>query len=84
MWVLALVGVLCCAFTVVLLLRDCFNYRHKSVRFNRKTRTVYAFRHNGPCGVIAVRWDKAFFFVHRLPSNATFGGAPTLMRCFVL
>ncbi|CAE6777162.1 MULTISPECIES: DUF6708 domain-containing protein [Paraburkholderia] len=84
MWVLAVVGVLCCAFTVVLLLRDCFNYRHKSVRFNRKTRTVYAFRHNGPGGVIAVPWDKAFFFVHRQPSNATFGGAPTLMRCFVL
>ncbi|MCX4156281.1 MULTISPECIES: DUF6708 domain-containing protein [Paraburkholderia] len=84
MWFFAVVGVLSCAFTVLLLLRDCFNYRHKSVRFNRKTRTVYAFRHNGPCGVIAVPWDKAFFFVHRLPSNATFGGAPTLMRCFVL
>lgn len=84
MWILAAVGVLCCAFTVVLLLRDCFNYRHKAVRFNRQTRMVYAFRHNGPGGVVAVPWDKAFFFVHRLPSNPTFGGAPTLMRCFVL
>ncbi|MCP3716894.1 DUF6708 domain-containing protein [Paraburkholderia sp. CNPSo 3281] len=77
---LVLLGVLC----VVLLLRDCFNYRHKTVRFNRKNRMVYAFRHNGPGGVIAVPWDKAFFFPHRLPSAAMFGGAPTLMRCYVM
>jgi len=84
MWFFAVVGALCCAFTIVLLLRDCFAYRHKSVRFNRKSRMVYAFRHNGPGGVVAVPWDRAFFFVQRLPSNSLFGGAPTLMRCYVL
>jgi len=84
MWVLAIINLLCCALTVAVLLRDCFNYRHKAVRFNRRTRMVYAFRHNGPGGVIAVPWDKAFFYPHRLPSNGLAGGAPTLMRCFVL
>jgi hypothetical protein len=84
MWVLAAINLLCCALTVAMLLRDCFNYRHKAVRFNRQTRMVYAFRHNGPGGVISVPWDKAFFYPHRLPSNSMAGGAPTLMRCFVL
>ncbi|AFT84163.1 DUF6708 domain-containing protein [Paraburkholderia phenoliruptrix] len=84
MWVFTVITVLCCVLTVVILLRDCFNYRHKAVRFNRQTRMVYAFRHNGPGGVIAVPWDKAFFYPHRLPSNGLAGGAPTLMRCFVL
>ncbi|MFM0069579.1 hypothetical protein PQQ86_00205 [Paraburkholderia sediminicola] len=84
MWVFVAITVLCCVLTVVILLRDCFNYRHKAVRFNRQTRMVYAFRHNGPGGVISVPWDKAFFYPHRLPSNGLAGGAPTLMRCFVL
>jgi len=84
MWVFVAITLLCCVLTVVVLLRDCFNYRHKAVRFNRQTRMVYAFRHNGPGGVIAVPWDKAFFYPHRLPSNGLAGGAPTLMRCFVL
>ncbi|WP_176059009.1 DUF6708 domain-containing protein [Paraburkholderia sp. BCC1876] len=84
MWVFTVITVLCCALTVAVLLRDCFNYRHNAVRFNRQTRMVYAFRHNGPGGVIAVSWDKAFFYPHRLPSNGLAGGAPTLMRCFVL
>ncbi|HKR44423.1 MAG TPA: DUF6708 domain-containing protein [Paraburkholderia sp.] len=75
-----LIGVL----TVVLLFRDCFGYRHKTVRFNRKNRMVYAFRRNGPGGVVAVPWDKAFFFPHRQTSVAIFGGAPTVMRCYVM
>jgi hypothetical protein len=66
------------------LFRDCFGYRHKTVRFNRKNRIVYAFRHNGAGGVVAVPWDKAFFFPHRQASYAIMGGAPTVMRCFVL
>jgi hypothetical protein len=69
---------------LVLLFRDCFGYRHKTVRFNRKNRMVYAFRHNGPGGVIAVPWDKAFFFPHRQPSVSIMGGAPTVMRCYVM
>ncbi|MBN3853328.1 hypothetical protein G3N59_08070 [Paraburkholderia sp. Ac-20340] len=66
------------------LFRDCFGYRHKTVRFNRKNRMVYAFRHNGPGGVVTVPWDKAFFFPHRQASYAMMGGAPTVMRCYVL
>jgi hypothetical protein len=70
--------------SLVLLCRDCFGYRHKTVRFNRKNRMVYAFRHNGPGGVVAVPWDRAFFFPHRQPSVPSLGGAPTVMRCYVL
>jgi len=80
-------GAIClagCAVCIVLLRKDCFNYRHKSVRFNRKTRMVYAFRHNGPGGVVQVPWDKAFFYVHRQDSNSAMGGAPTVARCLVL
>ncbi|MFM0168826.1 hypothetical protein PQR33_05685 [Paraburkholderia sediminicola] len=83
-WALCAVALAGCVFTIVLLLKDCFNYRHKSVRFNRRTRMVYAFRHNGPGGVVQVPWDKAFFYVHRQASNSMMGGAPTLMRCLVL
>jgi hypothetical protein len=70
--------------SLVLLFRDCFGYRHKTVRFNRKNRMVYAFRRNGPGGVVAVPWDRAFFFPHRQPSVSILGGAPTVMRCYVL
>ncbi|MFM0758489.1 DUF6708 domain-containing protein [Paraburkholderia strydomiana] len=83
-WALCAVALAGCAFTIVLLLKDCFNYRHKSVRFNRRTRMVYAFRHNGPGGVVQVPWDEAFFYVHRQASNSMMGGAPTMMRCLVL
>lgn len=67
-----------------ILFKDCFNYRHKTIRFNRKNRMVYAFRHNGKGGVIEVPWDKAFFFAQRQTSSPLFGGAPTVLRCFVL
>jgi hypothetical protein len=70
--------------SLVLLCRDCFGYRHKTVRFNRKNRMVYAFRHNSPGGVVAAPWDRAFFFPHRQPSVSILGGAPTVMRCYVL
>ncbi|MDR6202018.1 DUF6708 domain-containing protein [Paraburkholderia graminis] len=84
MWFMSALMLAGCAFSIVLLRRDCFNYRHRSVRFNRRTRTVYAFKHNGRNGVIQVPWDKAFFYVQRQASNSAFGGAPTLMRCLVL
>jgi hypothetical protein len=83
-WVPMLLCLGAMAFSVWGLLRDCFDYRHKTVRFNRKNRMVYAFRHNGPGGVVAVPWDKAFFFAERQRSVGIFGGAPTVMRCFVL
>lgn len=83
-WIEAAIAFAGCAVTAFFLRQDCFNYRHKSVRFNRKTRMVYAFRHNGPGGVIQVPWDSAFFYPHRKASNRMLGGAPTIMRCLVL
>lgn len=45
---------------------------------------IYAFRHNGKGGVVKVPWDTAFFFPDRRASSPAFGGAPTVLRCFVL
>ncbi|MEX3844722.1 DUF6708 domain-containing protein [Paraburkholderia sp. BR10882] len=83
-WTLVVPCAIGCAFCAGILLKDCFNYRHKTIRFNRKNRMVYAFRHNGKNGVVAVPWDKAFFFTDRQTSSPLFGGAPTVLRCFVL
>lgn len=33
------------------LTRDCFNYTSKPVRFDRRNRMIYAFKHNGPGGL---------------------------------
>ncbi|CAB3810406.1 hypothetical protein LMG28688_07245 [Paraburkholderia caffeinitolerans] len=71
-------------FCAAILFKDCFNYRHKTIRFNRKNRMVYAFRHNGKGGVVEVPWDEAFFFAHRQMSSPFNGGAPTVLRCYVL
>ena len=32
-------------------------YTHYPIRLNRKNRMVYVFRHNGPGGVLAVKWN---------------------------
>ncbi len=45
--------------------KDVFTYTHYPVRFNRNTRMIYVFRHNGPGGVLTVPWEKAFFFIDR-------------------
>ncbi|MDR2872138.1 MAG: hypothetical protein LBV45_06385 [Xanthomonadaceae bacterium] len=42
---------------------DFFTYTHYPIRFNRKTRMVHAFQHNGPGGVVSVPWEQAFFFI---------------------
>lgn len=60
-------GVLCLAMALAVwrwtVKRDIRTYTHFPVRFNRKTRIVYVFRHNGPDGVLSVPWEKAFFFI---------------------
>jgi hypothetical protein len=45
-----------------LLLPD-FLYTHYPIRFNRKTRMVHVFRHNGPGGVLSVPWGDVFFYI---------------------
>jgi len=70
--------------TVRLLLVDCFNYTRKPIRFNRADRTIYAFRHNGPGGVLSVPWDSAFLYVERKPKAGLGGTAPRVVRCLVL
>ncbi|WP_422508136.1 DUF6708 domain-containing protein [Stenotrophomonas sp. GZD-301] len=47
--------------------KDLFQYTHYPVRFNRVTRKVYFFRHNGPGGVVVVPWGSpnAFFHIGR-------------------
>ena len=45
------------------LLKEYFTYTYYPIRFNRKTRMVHVFRHNGPGGVLSVPWDKVFFHV---------------------
>jgi hypothetical protein len=66
------------------LTRDCFNYTRKPIRFNRRDRMIYAFRHNGPGGVISVPWDNAFLFVERKPRAGLTRTAPRVVRCLVL
>ncbi|MFQ3790054.1 DUF6708 domain-containing protein [Halomonas sp. A29] len=45
--------------------KDLFTYTHYPIRFNRKDRKVYVFRHNGPGGVLTVPWDEVFWHVGR-------------------
>ncbi|MGA6149917.1 DUF6708 domain-containing protein [Stenotrophomonas sp. NPDC077461] len=44
--------------------RDLFQYTHYPVRFNRVTRKVYFFRHNGPGGVVVMPWGSPHAFFH--------------------
>jgi hypothetical protein len=78
----------CCfgmfALCVRTLLVDCFNYTRKPIRFNRADRTIYAFRHNGPGGVLSIPWDNAFLYVERKPKAGLTSTAPRLVRCLVL
>ena len=45
------------------LFKEYFTYTHYPIRFNRKTRMVHVFRHNGPGGVLSVPWEEVFFHV---------------------
>lgn len=66
------------------LLTDCFNYTRRPIRFNRIDRKIYAFRHNGPGGVVSVPWDDAFLYVERQPKTGLTSTAPRMVRCLVL
>jgi hypothetical protein len=85
-WIPPLAVVVLCLFawTVRLLFVDCFNYTRKPIRFNRLNRTIYAFRHNGPGGVLSVPWDSALLYVERKPKVGLGGTAPRVVRCLVL
>jgi hypothetical protein len=64
-----------------LLIKDFLSYTHYPIRFNRITRKVYVFRHNGPSGVVTLEWDKAYWFIGRSQS----GSSSTYdLRCHVL
>ncbi|EIL96829.1 hypothetical protein UU5_06123 [Rhodanobacter sp. 115] len=41
--------------------KEFFTYTHYPIRYNRKTRKVYVFRHNGPGGVLEVPWEEGYF-----------------------
>jgi hypothetical protein len=45
----------------VLLQKEVFAYTHYPVRLNRKNRLVYVFRHNGPGGVLVVKWKEVLW-----------------------
>lgn len=66
------------------LTRDCFNYTCKPVRLNRRDRMIYAFKHNGPGGIVSVPWDNAFLYVERKPRSGLTRTAPRVVRCLVL
>lgn len=50
-------------FVVWAMLQENFSWTRFTVRFNRRTRMVHAYRGAGAKGVISVPWEKAFFFV---------------------
>lgn len=66
------------------LLKDCFNYTRRPIRFNRVDRKIYAFCHNGPGGVVSVPWDDAFLYVERQPKAGLTSTAARMVRCLVL
>lgn len=45
-------------------LANFFAYTHYPIRFNRRTRKVYFFRHNGPGGTTVVDWDDPDVYFH--------------------
>lgn len=51
-------------FWCIHLRKDLFQYTHYPIRFNRITRKIYFFRHNGPGGVVVVPWGSPFAFFH--------------------
>ena len=66
-------------------LKDFFCYTHYPIRFNRKNRMVYVFRHNAPGGVLTIPWDSAYFYIGRSSPAAGSAGHYTFdLRCNVL
>ncbi|MFM0069578.1 hypothetical protein PQQ86_00200 [Paraburkholderia sediminicola] len=66
------------------LLQENFTWTRTPIRFNRQNRMVYAYRGAGARGVIAVPWDKAFFFVEKRRKDTLSRVTPYLIRCHVL
>jgi hypothetical protein len=66
------------------LLKDCFNYTRRPIRFNRSDQTIYAFRHDRPGGVTVVPWDNAFFYIERSAKSGLSSTAARVVRCLVL
>ncbi|WP_295522085.1 DUF6708 domain-containing protein [uncultured Stenotrophomonas sp.] len=60
----AVYGGLAAMMWMLLLRKDLFQYTHYPVRFNRITRKIYFFRHNGPGGVTVVPWGSPYAFFH--------------------
>jgi hypothetical protein len=67
-----------------LLFKDCFNFTRRPIRFNRFGQTIYVFRHDGPDGVTAVPWDRAFFCIERSSKSGLSSTAARVVRCLVL
>ena len=51
------------------LLKECFSYTHYPIRFNRKTRKVHVFRHNGT--VMTEDWEKLYFTLNKSITEST-------------
>ena len=76
-----LFGLLLAAICFFGLQKDFFCYTHYPIRFNRLNRKVYVFRHNGKGGVLALDWDKAYWFVGRTRDGSDISYD---LRCHVL
>ena len=57
----------CIYFIVLFIKKECFQYTHYPIRFNRKTRMVHVFRTNGT--VLSVPWKNIFFTYRNLGSD---------------
>ena len=61
--------------------KDFFCYTHYPIRFNRKTRKVYIFQHNGPGGVIDTDWEKSYWIVGKIRDGSR---SSYDLRCHIL
>jgi hypothetical protein len=59
---LLLLGAVILWWTAKFLVSDAFTYTHYPIRFNRKTRQVYAFRRNGT--VFKAGWDELYWTIY--------------------
>lgn len=73
---------LACFFWRIHLRKDLFTYTHYPVRFDRNTRQVHFFVHDGPGGTVTVPWGDASVFFH-IGRGAQDGNLRDL-RCHVL
>src|SRR5699024_771770 len=57
-------------FSNILFRKEFFTYTHWPIRFNRKNRMVYFFRHNGSGGVVRVPFDDVYFHLGHSNSSS--------------